>query len=233
MKKTLLTVALAALVAGPALGADLSRPAPVYKAPLAPVPVYSWTGFYLGVSGGYGFGSTRHTNVDNGINSGTDNNLNGGIVGLTYGYNWQTGPLVLGLEGDISWSGIKDSFHDNNNSGFCTRPDTCLTNLKWLGTDRARLGYAWDRYLVFATGGVAYGEVAATCCVGFPAQTKSRAGWTAGGGIEARLMPNWSAKLEYLYIDLGDKRNYSTNESVLLRTSLIRLGLNYRFGGLP
>jgi outer membrane immunogenic protein len=98
-----------------------------------------------------------------------------------------------------------------------------VTNLKWLGTNRARVGYSWDCYLVFATGGLAYGQVEATCCALVPAQAKSCVGWTAGGGVEAMLMPNWSAKLEYLYVDLGDKTNYiaSANESVLARTTLV------------
>ena len=184
---------------------------------------------------------TRHTDQPVPVDSGTDNNLNGGIFGLTYGYNWQTGPWVIGVEGDISWSGIKDTFNDNNGSFYCTTPFNCVTNLKWLGTDRARLGYAFDRYLVYVTGGIAYGGVEATRAndVTVSDETITRIGWTAGGGIEAMLMPHWSAKLEYLYVDLGDRTNYNTSPlfsgdplNVLVKTSIVRLGINYRFGGL-
>ena len=234
----LLTASLSLGLTAVASAADLpvkARVAPVSAAP-------NWTGFYLGLAGGYGWGSTRQTaDIASGINSGTDNNLNGGIFGLTYGYNWQTGPWVIGVEGDISWSGIKDTFNDNNGSFYCTTPFNCVTNLKWLGTDRARLGYAWDRYLVYVTGGFAYGGVDATHTNDATEtdETKTRVGWTLGGGIEAMLMPHWSAKLEYLYVDLGDQTNFhvipsfgGAAQSVLVKTSIVRLGINYRFGGL-
>lgn len=209
------------------------------KAPVAPVAVATtWTGFYLGIAGGYGWGSTRHTNEITGINSGVDDGLKGGIVGLTYGYNWQTGPFVLGLEGDISWADINDTFHDNNGSGFCTI-GSCMTKVHWLGTDRLRLGYAWDRFLVYGTAGVAYGAVEATIAEPvvalFTDETHTRAGWTAGGGIEGKLWDHWSAKVEYLYVDLGDQHGYqfiappNTGERVLARFSMVRAGLNYHF----
>jgi outer membrane immunogenic protein len=207
------------------------------KAPMAaPVAAYNWTGFYVGIAGGGGWGSTRQTNELNNATSGTDNNLNGGIFGGTYGFNWQWGSIVAGLEGDISWSGIKDSFKDS--VGFCG-PAACVTNLKWLGTDRARLGLAWDRYIAYATGGVAYGSVEATCCGGptISDETKWRTGYAIGGGIEAMLMPNWSAKLEYLYVNLGETTNYHTTqpagEKVLVKSNIVRLGINYHFAGWP
>ncbi len=130
------------------------------KAPLqAPAPVYSWTGFYVGVEGGGGWAKTQHTNSGNGINSGTTD-ISGGLLGGTYGYNQQFGSWVIGVEGDFSWSGLKKFFNDNNGTGFCSpNPAQCETDLRWFGTDRARLGYAWDRYLVYGTAGVAYGDV--------------------------------------------------------------------------
>jgi outer membrane immunogenic protein len=208
---------------------------PVKAAPMV-APAYNWTGFYIGIEGGYGWGSTSHTNVVTGIGSVTDHSLKGGIFGATYGYNWQTGPWVLGLEGDFSWSGIKDAFIDP--SGFCGAGPNCNTNLRWLGTDRVRLGYAWDRYLVYGTGGVAYGSVNAginNACCDF--ETHTRVGYTVGGGIEAMLVRNWSAKLEYLYVNLGDKVNYNATivappdgESVAVRFNMVRVGLNYKFG---
>jgi len=237
MKKLVLSALALVALATSAVAADMPAKAPVYKAPVAALP--NWTGFYLGLAGGGGWGTTGHTNEVTGIGTGTNNGLRGGIFGLTYGYNWQTGPWVLGLEGDISWSGIKDTFNDNG-TGFCTGAVTCVTNIKWMGTDRVRVGYASDRYLVFATGGLAYADVEATCCTIIPGlttdETHWRAGYTVGGGLEAMLWANWSAKIEYLYVDLGDKTNYRSalpaNESVLVRSNIVRLGLNYRFGSL-
>ena len=237
----LVTVLLTALIslgfAAVASAADWPVKAPVYKAPMAVAP--PWAGFYLGLAGGYGWGAIGHTNEVTGIGSGTNNSFKGGIFGMTSGYNWQWGSMIAGLESDFSWSGIKDTFNDNGTGLFCPGAVTCVTNLKWLGTDRVRLGYAWDRWLVYATGGLAYGQVEATCCsfiVGFTTdETKWRWGYTIGGGIEMMLTPNWSAKAEYLYVNLGDKTNYrivrsGDGESVLVRSSIVRLGLNYHFG---
>jgi outer membrane immunogenic protein len=227
--------ALTALIVSPALGADMPLKAP----PM--MPVWSWTGFYFGIEGGDGWGSTRHTNAVTGINSGTDNNLDGGLFGATYGYNWQSGALVLGLEGDISWTGISDTFKDNG-SGFCGTNDACHTQLNWLGTDRVRVGYASNRYLVYATGGVAYGAVQANlpgsvtgCCTN---ETHTRVGYAAGGGFEMMFTRNLSAKLEYLYVGLGNTTNYhdisagGEAENVLVTSNIIRAGLNYHFGGM-
>lgn len=222
--------------AGPAVAADMPAKAPAYKA--AAAPAWNWAGFYLGIAGGGGWGSTRHTNEFNNATSGTDHNLRGGIVGGTYGYNWQWGSVVAGLEGDISWSGIRDSFTDI--PGFCG-PAPCVTDLKWLGTDRARFGFAWDRFLAYVTGGFAYGSVRATCC-NIPGvitdETRTRTGYAVGGGIEAMLAPNWSAKLEYLYVDLGEKTNYHApvipaGEKVLVTSNIVRLGINYHFAVGP
>jgi outer membrane immunogenic protein len=214
-----------------ASAADLPVKAPVMA------PAYNWTGFYIGIEGGGGWGSTRHTNAVSGNNSGTDNNLTGGLVGGTYGYNWQFGSWVIGFEGDISWTGISDTFGIN---AFCGSSTPCITNLRWLGTDRARLGYAWDRYLVFATGGVAYGGVnayIANNALNTSNETHTRAGYTVGGGIEAMLAPHWSAKLEYLYVNFGDNKNYTyigvfnngAAENVLVTSNIVRAGLNYKF----
>lgn len=233
---SLLAAAFSLGVVQAASAADMPMKAPAYNAPMAVAP--AWAGFYLGIAGGYGWGTTGHTNEVTGIGSGTSNSFNGGIFGVTSGYNWQWGSIVAGLESDFSWSGIKDTFNDNG-TGFCTGAVTCVTNLKWLGTDRARLGYAWDRWLVYATGGLAYGRVEATCCAVIAGLTtdenKWRWGYTVGGGIEMMLMPNWSAKAEYLYVNLGDKTNYrvigsNDGESVLVRSSIVRVGLNYHFG---
>ena len=153
-----LPVALAIVISTSALvqislAADLPVKVPVRP----PTPVaFNWTGFYLGIEGGGGWADTQHTNAINGINSGTVG-INGALFGGTYGYNLQLGSWVLGFEGDFSWSGIKGNFVDNNGSDFCSTSLQlqCVTNLRWLGTDRVRLGYVWDRLLVYGTAGVA------------------------------------------------------------------------------
>ena len=191
----------------------------------------NWSGFYLGAEGGYGWGSTKHTYAGNGANSGTSTKLSGGLIGATYGYNWQLGSWLIGLEGDMSWTGIKDSF--SSTTGFCNSPARCSTDLKWLGTDRARLGYSVGHILLYGTGGFAYGDVRASlpnsgCC---DQETHWRTGYTAGGGIEAMIAPQWSVKVEYDYVDLGNSVNYHLisggAEKVLVHDNLIRVGINY------
>jgi len=236
MKKFLLAgIAAAAFCAAPALAADM----PV-KAPVA-APMFNWTGFYLGIEGGGGWADTRHTNANNGATSGTVG-IDGGLFGGTYGYNWQAprSPWVFGLEGDFSWSGIKKTFNDTG-TGFCTGAVTCVTDLRWLGTDRARLGYAWDRFLVYGTAGVAYGNVRGTIPNGnFTTGNNTRSGFVFGGGAEWAFAPNWSAKAEYLHIDsLGNKNTYGLiagapciqcEQVSLHNIDMVRVGLNYKFG---
>ena len=111
-----------------------------------------------------------------------------------YGYNFQSGRLVAGIEGDFSWSGISDTFvADSATPTFCPPGFPCFTSLQWLGTDRVRLGYAFDRYLAYATGGVAYGNVLATILnagpTGIDSEIYTRVGYTVGGGIEAMIAP--------------------------------------------
>jgi outer membrane immunogenic protein len=227
----------------PARAADMPVKLPL-KAPVAS-QVYSWAGFYLGVEGGGGFGSTWHTNaLFPAANSGGNADLRGGLVGGTYGYNWQSGHWVTGVEGDLSWSGISDTFTSSKGlATFCPAAFPCYTNLQWLGTDRARLGYAQDGVLVYVTGGVAYGDVRATILnagpFGIDSETHLRAGYTVGGGIEARIDRNWSVKLEYLYVDFGTRVGYTAlppppplqPENVYLNSNIVRAGLNYQFFG--
>jgi outer membrane immunogenic protein len=237
MKKLLVVgIAAAAFCGAPALAADMPVRAPVYKA--APAPIFNWSGFYLGIEGGGGWADTRHTNALGAGDSGTTG-ISGGLFGGTYGYNAQAGSWVLGLEGDISWSGIEKNFNDTNGSNFCgeTIGGHCVTNLHWLGTDRVRLGYAWDRLLVYGTAGVAYGNVGGTIAVpGFLTGDRTHSGFTFGGGVEWAFAPNWSAKAEYLRADLGNNVTYGTigttpNERVSLKSlDIVRIGLNYRFG---
>jgi|HubBroStandDraft_6_1064221.scaffolds.fasta_scaffold583650_1 outer membrane immunogenic protein len=229
MKKLLLGAAVSLAMVGGASAADLYTKA----------PVYSWTGFYFGVEGGYGWGQTSHLNVVTNIGSDTAN-INGGIVGGTYGYNLQTGRLVLGFEGDISGSGIGGHFSSSN--GFCGTAGVqtgCLTNLTWLGTDRVRAGFlVTPMTLIYATGGVAYGNIRAgidaTICPTCTIEDHARSGYTVGGGLEHAFGGHWTAKAEYLYVNLGSAINYSAaggldGESVSFKTNIVRGGINYKF----
>ena len=200
----------------PSFAADMSRPA--FKAPSSAAP-WNWTGFYVGINGGYGFGKSNWTNV-----AGTtgDFNVRGALAGGTIGYNLQTGMWVWGLEGDVDASWIKGT-----DATIC-----CETKNEWLATARGRIGYAFDRWLPFLTGGAAFGDVKMTP-VGFPAETSTKIGWTAGGGLEYAFQGAWSAKVEYLYADLG-KASCSVaicgaTTDVTFKTSIVRGGINYHF----
>jgi outer membrane immunogenic protein len=215
-----LGLALAAF-ASAAAGADLSRRYPPPPPAAAPIyaPVYNWTGFYIGVNGGGAFG---HSNWDNvgGFN------LTGGLLGGTIGYNWQPGPLVLGIESELDWSGISGS-----TTNLC--PLACKTANSWLGTVRGRVGYAFDRIMPYVTGGLAFGNIKAST-PGFPGIDNANTGWTVGAGLEVAIGGGWTAKAEYLFVDLGSANcgfncGALVNDNISFRTSIVRGGLNYRF----
>ena|SRR5579863_441025 len=211
---------LAFAAAAPAGAADLSV-APLYKAPPAvPVPAYNWSGFYLGINGGGGWGNSNWSSAGG-------FNLSGGQVGGTAGMNWQAGHAVFGLEGDADWSGIRGTAAP----GLCPG---CATNNDWLATVRGRAGYAFDRFMPFVTGGLAVGDIRATA-PGFAGATQTNAGWTVGGGLEFALSNNWTAKAEYLHVDLGNMNcgfscGAAAGNNVSLREDVVRGGVNYRFG---
>lgn len=212
-------VALVAL-AGAAAAADLPPGgAPYYyKAPYA-LPAFNWSGFYIGVNGGGGFGNSAWDTT-------SSFSATGGVVGGTVGYNYQIGPAVLGAEGDIDWSGIKGT----TTTGAC--PAGCTTSDSWLSTLRARVGYAADRFMPYVTGGGAFGNINAAT-PGLAGGTATNVGWTVGAGLEFAIAGHWSAKAEYLYVDLG-KFNCGAGcgapvDNVSFTTSLVRAGVNYRF----
>ena len=204
---------------GSAQAADLPRQM-VTKAPAYVSPVYNWTGFYLGVNGGGAWGTSAWDSTGSFDTS-------GGMIGGTLGYNWQYGQWVLGFEGDIDWANVK---------GSTSRPlclSSCSTENSWLGTARGRLGYAFDRWLPYVTGGAAFGDVKASQ-PGFPGATNTQVGWAAGVGIEYAFAPNWSAKVEYLHYDLGNFQcglncNGFASDNVSFSADAIRGGINFRF----
>ena len=230
--------------------ADLyhASPAP----PAAYVDLNSWTGFYAGVNGGYGWNNGGNSIVYNdggaGFIGGTDVSgapqPQGGFGGGQIGYNFQSGSFVFGVETDIQGGNISDrvSGLTVNGNDFSSRE-----SVDWFGTVRGRIGYAFGRVLVYGTGGIAYGGVREGFFVTNGVNAVSlgtngaQAGWVAGGGVEYKITPSWSLKGEYQYIDLGSQTLNgidTTGASVTAAGpensfSTIRLGLNYRFGGGP
>ena len=225
-KKLLLAViGLTAVAAAAAEAADLPRMRGL-PPPRAPsyVPFFSWTGLYVGINAGYAFGDSRWTDTVTTVTTG-DFDVNGAMVGGTLGYNLQFGSAVFGIEGDFDWSGVKGSSTTN-----C--PLGCETRNTWFGTARGRIGYAFDRFLPYFTGGAAFGDIKQEA-VGFGSSTSSQFGWVLGGGIEYAFLSSWSAKLEYLYADMGTAQcpatTCGTPADATLKLNIVRAGLNYKF----
>jgi iron complex outermembrane recepter protein len=200
-------------------------------------PATNWTGIYLGVNGGYTFGGSKWSDSVTGSSSGSFG-TSGFVLGGTVGANYQIGSLVFGVEGDGDWADA---------SGFGTFTATslcaggCLTNNTWLSTVRGRAGYAFDRFLVYGTAGAAFGNVKANFS-NDPVSSATKTGWTVGAGVEVGFARNWSAKAEYLFVDLGNgscttdcaiaDANGSPlipNIAVKFNESIVRGGINYRF----
>jgi outer membrane immunogenic protein len=170
-----------------------------------PLNAFSWAGPYLGGNLGYNWGS-----VDN--NPTKPSGLSGGVQG---GYNWQNGPWVLGVEGDLQINGADDTFAPWKFSN------------PWFGTVRGRAGYAFNNILFYGTAGLAFGSVRAET-FGL-SESHTNAGWTVGVGAEFGLAQNWSAKIEYLYVDLADNNFSLTGASNGYQFSVVRAGVNYHF----
>jgi outer membrane immunogenic protein len=204
MKKTIMAMAIATAAGGSAAAADLPRG----LAPYPPPPdIYSWTGPYAGLNLGYQWSQvTNNVTEPSGI-------AGGGQLG----YNWQLSPFVYGIETDIQASAADDTFAPYKFSN------------PWFGTLRARVGFAVNNVLLYATGGLAYGELKGEF-FGL-GEDKTLVGWTAGAGIEYGFLfaPKWSAKLEYLYMDLASRTYSITGVDNGLHSNFLRLGVNYHF----
>ncbi len=238
MRKLFLsTVAAAAVLSSGAFAADL----PVRGPAVAPAPIFvgmNWTGFYIGAQIGYSWGESTHDFRDLAgvifpFSSNRNTSPDGFFGGLHAGYNHQIGSLVLGIEGDIEATGARGSFTFANGDRYRTSSD-------WQGSLRARVGVAFNRALLYVTGGVAFAEVNDSV-LNFGANTTVRsshtaAGWTIGGGLEYAITNNWTARAEYRYRDLG---NHRYNTAPAFDGSLqydykdhsVRVGLSYLFGG--
>jgi len=284
MKKFLIcTVALVALAA-PAAAADLAA-RPYAKAPaMIAAAVYDWTGFYIGGNAGYSWGRAStdgslagtqnvsvfrtagptlvsSTNTVLGtLPLGGRGNVDGFVGGGQAGYNWQRGTWLFGLEADIQGS------DERARADVCTVAGcpvgsalfTANYRLDWFGTARGRVGFLpTERVLLYATGGLAYGHMSATEATTPFSWGSTRAGWTVAAGVEAAIDRNWSVKLEYLYMDLGNVGGTSGSATAVTNApntpgagfntvttttltsafnsrftdNIVRVGVNYRFGG--
>jgi opacity protein-like surface antigen len=160
--------------------------------------------------------------------------VQGGLIGGTLGYNWQQGPWVFGIEGDYSWADISGS--SNTCGAGSGLPHSCGTKLESLGTARGRIGYATGAtgtWLPYVTGGLAFGELNAWDNLIGVSGSDFRTGWTLGGGIETAFAPNWTFKVEYLYVDFGSQQMFNVApgvpETVSFTANVIRAGINYEF----
>ena len=227
-----------ALTSAPAMAADMRLPPP----PAPPPPLaYNWTGFYLGAHMGSAWTNSEWTTL--GV-SGTDASIDaaGFIGGVQAGFNYQfAGGWVIGLEGDYTGSTMSKSA----NGCFADPTQTCTLKNRWTALLTGRLGYAFDRSLFYVKGGAAWGEFNyqnpdPVNSGDIFSANQTRSGWTIGGGWEYAFTPNWSAKIEYNFLDFGNDTvtlsgpltGTSFTENIKNNISQVKVGVNYRFGGL-
>jgi outer membrane immunogenic protein len=201
--------AVAVMVAGTtaAQAADLPYRSRAPYTVQQPLNAYSWAGPYLGATLGYEWGSV----------SNNPTKPSGIVGGATAGYNWQSGPIVFGVESDVSATGADDRFSDYKFSN------------PWFGTVRGRLGYAFNNVLLYGTAGLAFGSLQAER--NGLQQSQTSVGWTAGVGAEVGIYQNWTAKIEYLYVDLS-RNSYTllpAPTDSALSFGAVRIGVNYHF----
>ncbi|RYE49292.1 MAG: porin family protein [Hyphomicrobiales bacterium] len=250
MKIAMTAIAAAVLMTGTSFAADLIVDEPVAYAPTA----YDWNGFYVGVNAGYGGGLFAHPfSLDDPPDSlpGTiDVTAGGFLYGVQGGFNVQMDNILFGIEADIQGSTIDGRVSlaiddvDDVIGGIDTVDVDAGTSLDWLATLRPRLGFVSDRFVVYATGGLAYGQTTSSINVSIndtplfdPSITNDRFGWTVGAGIEYALADNITFKTEYLYTDLGSAEiinedlgggtSFTMDSTVAFHT--VRAGLNFQF----
>jgi len=197
----------------------------------APVASFNWSGAYLGAEIGYGWGKSHHFTQTTPAST-PKFTLDGALGGVTAGYNYQINNWVLGAEADFSAADIKGSVGSTPEWGC---DSGCRTKVDWFGTVRARAGYAFDRTLPYVTGGLAYGHIKGYVD-GEPdySRDNTNAGWTVGAGVEHAFTDHLTAKIEYLYVDLGkiDIEDFGVpfgQGYADAKFSTIKVGLNYKF----
>ena len=225
----------ASALAAPALAADLPPPAaPPPRAPVAYIPAapaFTWTGFYIGLNAGYGFGQSNWTSP---MGSSGYFNVDGPLAGGTIGGNYQIGQIVVGAEGDFDWQNVKGTLVGGNCTLPGAIPASCRSASNWVGTFRGRIGYAFDRVLLYATGGGAFANIQASLN-SLPWASSTELGWSSGVGVEVAMTDNWTAKAEYLAVGFEHASCGLANcfaappVSVIFYESMVRGGVNYKF----
>ncbi len=213
----LAATSLTFVAAQAASAADLPRK-PIYKAQPPIATIYDWTGFYIGGHLGGAWSSESATIVGTGATGGLD--PSGFLAGGQLGFNWQNGNWVLGIEGDMSWT---------NADGSTTLPAGIVAaDHNWYATATGRVGYAWNNLLAYVKGGAAWMD--ADYSLAGVTTGDTRTGWTVGTGLEWGLGNNWSAKVEYNYMDFGNDRfTLPVATDFDSQVHVVKLGFNYRF----
>jgi outer membrane immunogenic protein len=248
LRRVLLASVGAVALAGTAFAADLPTraPPPVY---VPPVPIFTWTGFYVGGDIGYAWGTV---NANAGDSLGDFRSLSfsdSGVIGGGHvGYNLQLSQWVIGLEGDVDGSSLKKSASGDlvvpallQQGVFFNGiiPATVNTSLDIQGSIRGRLGYAWDRVLLFATGGASFGGFKTTLETpfAFASRQNTRVGWTVGGGLEYAVTNNWSLRAEYRYTKYGNNTIFASGAfgaiggfaNAKFEENRVTVGASYKF----
>lgn len=229
LRRMLMTAVSAITIAGPALAADFPSPQapPTY---LPTIPIFTWTGVYVGGQVGYAWGNDNFEVIDpmTGIASAGGSSPNGVIGGAHVGYNLQMNQWVVGLEGDVNGTSFSATTAPFPAASTSTRSDV-------QGSIRGRAGIAWDRALIYATGGAAFGGFTRTYSdpFGFDSFATTRAGWTVGGGLEYAITNNWSVRAEYRYSDFGRTTDAPFGGLMLVQHHLtenqVQVGFSYKF----
>lgn len=225
-----LKLAIVALLASTAIASAADLPARTYVKAPAVSPAYDWSGFYIGVMGGYAWSQDATVGITGiGAVTGSTDEIRGGFGGGTFGYNFQNGPnWVFGLEvdaagGSISWSDSALPLYSFD------------TKIQALGSVTGRVGYAWGPGMLYFKGGYAWADnkVSATLLGVNFSDSQFHSGWTAGGGLEYMFAPAWSAKVEYMFADF-DTATYFSRLDLGTSIHTIKAGINYHFNwGAP
>lgn len=221
--KAIAPIMLAALVAVQgAQAADLGGRPSLKDAPDYGPPRYLWTGMYVGLQAGYGWGTSRHTDSSNDTTG--DFDTDGFIGGGTLGYNFQSGQVVWGVETDISFADVSGNSFVNCGGG-------CSSSMDWLWTLRGRVGLDMSGWMPYITGGLAVADISGRT-QGVSIGSDTATGWTVGGGVEVKVDRNWSIKAEYLFVDLGDLKGPLGGDTIRAdfnELHIVRGGINYKF----
>lgn len=197
-------------------------------------PAYNWSGVYIGTTSGYASGTSVHSDAVIEANKTDPFAITGAIFGAEAGFNWQASSnWVFGVSADYVAGEIGGHSDADSSGDFgCGVVHACYTTIHSLGTVRARFGYAFDRSLIYATGGYAFGSVTAEIRNPLYSGKQIEGGWVAGAGLEHAFTPNWTGRLEVLHVDLGTFAYYPLIDAeATTNATLLRIGLSYKFGG--